>query len=104
MLSIAWSIVTMSASLRGWVNSVMGGGTTGGAVAALLDEHVDAEQLDFGDELRSERPDPTGVGAQLKAHWRHTVREEVERQCAAMKVRAHCGRGAAFVGAQLKAH
>ncbi|KAG1678203.1 hypothetical protein FOA52_016140 [Chlamydomonas sp. UWO 241] len=67
--------------LKGWVAAVMGDRSRGGA-----DQHVDAEQLDLGDELSSrDRPDPTGVGAALKAHFRRCVREEVDRVATEMK-------------------
>ena len=47
----------------------------------LHQDHVDAEQLDLGDEmLKEDKPDPTGVGAALRAHWQRTVAEAVETQ------------------------
>eukprot|EP00955_Chlamydomonas_euryale_P083132 363802-Chlamydomonas_euryale.AAC.6 len=64
------------------------GALSGGGNGAGLSEHVDADQLDLGDELSTrDRPDPTGVGAALKAHWRATVQDEVARQCQELRVR-----------------
>ena len=49
------------------------------------DLHIDADQLDLGDEMRKrDKPDPTGVGAALRLHWQQCVQEETEKQLAAV--------------------
>lgn len=53
----------------------------------LHQDHVDAEQLDLGDEmLKEDKPDPTGVGAALRAHWQRTVAEAVETQVQQVRI------------------
>jgi hypothetical protein len=50
-----------------------------------VDLHIDADQLDLGDEVRKrDKPDPTGVGAALRLHWQQCVQEETEKQLAAV--------------------
>ena len=54
--------------------------------APVDDSHVDADQMDLGDELRKrDRPDPTGVGAALRMHWQECVKEETEKQLEAVR-------------------
>ncbi len=45
-------------------------------------EHVDAEQLELEERLTDAamKPDPTGVGYQLRAYWNATVQEAVEHR------------------------
>ena len=54
--------------------------------APIDDSHVDADQMDLGDEMRKrDRPDPTGVGAALRMHWQECVKEETEKQLEAVR-------------------
>eukprot|EP00798_Chlamydomonas_sp_ICE-L_P008596 gene8596-34038_t len=74
--------------LKNWTDDVL---IKRNPASQLVNEHVDADQLDLGDEgKRANTADPTGVGAALRLHWETTVDEEVERRIG--KGGAHTGR------------